>query len=903
MVTYTSPPSDEPHYAAAKRRRAASAANVRPAIPADLLQAAARRAFFGVSNAVGTDVFGESDDRFVQLIQTARRIYRPHGYDFSLVEYSRLTRNFMAGFLRTEALTDPHFQQLWEDVAAYEAALEKAGLTDSVVETVQMQAATDVMPSSVAAVVAESSNNPASMTPPPSSPSSSVISQDHADIRAAIRAALAPSDAVSVARAAVAGFGALAHAPVGMLSRAMAARYGVEKDGDRSVEATVKILAGFLGLCLYYPFIGVSVAAVSSTPLAAPAVVATLAASGWSMAQYRDDSVVQIAALRQALLPQAAALTDSSNISSSSSSTGDVNTTVPALNADGGTSGAVPPLSTVGALLQTRIDLQTRLRHLTDRHAPVDQKGWWRHNLPVLVSQSDLVAARMSELSIPLKHRTRTPNEHAVLTFKQRGRSSLPGSGGRNKRALLWLPGWNDSFFHVHLLPELLEGAGCDVFALDLRRCGRARMGTDGQPVCKPDMAHDSADFTEYFEELDAVFEFLQNPSPLPLDTHILQEGGGCGQEYDEIILYAHSTGALVGALYAKLGQHGDKIARIAFNSPFWAFNLPWYQAAVVSRAADMARVLGTAAAPKGRGGRGGGGGGEGGGEGGGSNFGVDGQEKEEEGTISTTTILTSNTSDMPNAGNAVVLQAGGELSEYSSRLREQYHFGPEHKNLETLTVTAGWVSAVSRVQNMLREGELELEKDCLVLWTSADKVLRPDDIDRLSNRLVWSSNSYQEDQEESHGGSIHNPNRLDEDHHVVVGNMMNNYGANNNTATANTIVPTTSAQYSGAAAEGRAAITAANADTIAAAAAAAAAAATVSRADATTTTAEKKRVVGECRHRQQPRLIEREIESSEWAPSAHDVLAAPSQRRVDEAMSHLVEWILSGPPREKDKI
>ncbi len=52
--------------------------------------------------------------------------------------------------------------------------------------------------------------------------------------------------------------------------------------------------------------------------------------------------------------------------------------------------------------------------------------------------------------------------------------------------------------------------------------------------------------------------------------------------------------------------------------------------------------------------------------------------------------------------------------------------------------------------------------------------------------------------------------------------------------------------------------------------------------------------------------LVERLISSSEWDPSAHDVLAAPSMRRVDQAMGLALRWLrahnfVSDPQAEPD--
>lgn len=358
----------------------------------------------------------------------------------------------------------------------------------------------------------------------------------------------------------------------------------------------------------------------------------------------------------------------------------------------------------------------------------------------MIVSPADLAAANMVELTIALEHNKRVDGERAVLSVKQKSSQVLPADAGgkrQNRRALVWIPGWNDSFFHTHLLPGLLDRAGMDVFAVDLRRCGRARFDASGKELFPANMAHDTSDFMEYFEELDAVFAFLHDARPLPRGRGIVQEGG-CGQTYDDIILYGHSTGGLVAALYAKKGRWRHHISGCIFNSPFWSFNLPWYQKAVVSHARRLGALL--------------------------------------DGTVI-------------DVDDNTVLDPGGAPSEYSEQLFRQYKFGPQHKSLTSLTVTAGWTGAVAHVQSMLLHHELELAMPCLVLYTEADGVLEMKDIDRFSDYLT--------------------PTQEDGKH-----------------------APYSSRQ-----------------------------------------------------------LIERVVETSEWDPSCHDVLAAPSRRRVEEALGYIVDW------------
>ena len=122
-----------------------------------------------------------------------------------------------------------------------------------------------------------------------------------------------------------------------------------------------------------------------------------------------------------------------------------------------------------------------------------------------VVKLSHLENSGMTSYTIPLhsSHKRRS-NERAVLTVKQD-----PGNG----KALLWVPGRNDSFFHVHVLRRFLD-AGFDVFALDLRRCGRAKLGADGEPAVDDLMAHDSHDFREYFEVRESRGERTANCLP-----------------------------------------------------------------------------------------------------------------------------------------------------------------------------------------------------------------------------------------------------------------------------------------------------------------------------------------------------------------------------------------------------
>ena len=40
-------------------------------------------------------------------------------------------------------------------------------------------------------------------------------------------------------------------------------------------------------------------------------------------------------------------------------------------------------------------------------------------------------------------------------------------------------------------------------------------------------------------------------------------------ERHDSVVVNAHSTGALAGALYATIGERRDRVTRLVFNSPF----------------------------------------------------------------------------------------------------------------------------------------------------------------------------------------------------------------------------------------------------------------------------------------------------------------------------------------------
>ena len=159
-------------------------------------------------------------------------------------------------------------------------------------------------------------------------------------------------------------------------------------------------------------------------------------------------------------------------------------------------------------------------------------------------------------------------------------------------------------------------------------------------------------------------------------------------------------------------------------------------------------------------------------------------------------------------------------LLSYSMKLFETYGFpNPKLKSVSELHVTAGWIAAVSRVQNALVEGRLRLpsHKPALVMSTAADEVL---DQERISNRTAFLSST--RNSTEQSGGDT-NRGVAAEDHS-----------------------PLAKPIWAGS-------------------------------------------------------VVERRIGTSEEHPSAHDVLAAPSMVRVDEALKHMERWLKTHFPHDDD--
>jgi alpha-beta hydrolase superfamily lysophospholipase len=119
------------------------------------------------------------------------------------------------------------------------------------------------------------------------------------------------------------------------------------------------------------------------------------------------------------------------------------------------------------------------------------------------------------------------------------------GADAPTRRAVLYVHGFSDYFFHVHVA-ELFNELGYDFYALDLRKYGRSLLPHQTHGFC--------TDLAEYHPELDAAHALITER-----DGH------------DVVVVVAHSTGGLIAPLWADARRRrGRKVAdAIILNSPW----------------------------------------------------------------------------------------------------------------------------------------------------------------------------------------------------------------------------------------------------------------------------------------------------------------------------------------------
>lgn len=137
-------------------------------------------------------------------------------------------------------------------------------------------------------------------------------------------------------------------------------------------------------------------------------------------------------------------------------------------------------------------------------------------------------------------------------------------AGVGRKRAVLFVHGFADYFFHTHVAEAVLH-AGLGFAALDLRRSGRSRDPKN--------WAHFARSVDDYFVEFDWAIDTLATEGTT------------------EIVLFAHSTGGLIGVHYAARGARRTALVGLVLNSPFFSFSPTARERVELAMASAMGRV------------------------------------------------------------------------------------------------------------------------------------------------------------------------------------------------------------------------------------------------------------------------------------------------------------------------
>ncbi len=203
--------------------------------------------------------------------------------------------------------------------------------------------------------------------------------------------------------------------------------------------------------------------------------------------------------------------------------------------------------------LDERISRPTRRRHRVSRPSPQSDASTsprpTEESAPTAASSADAVwspdvlGPGFESREIPLP---RDFDGELIATLVRR-RADVP-----SRRAVLYLHGFCDYFFQTELA-DFFGAAGVNFYALDLRRYGRSL-----RPHQMPNYV---ADLRDYFVELDAA-------------TRIIRQEDGNDQS---LLLMAHSTGGLIGSLWAHRLRDLNILDGVVLNSPWFDLAGAWW--------------------------------------------------------------------------------------------------------------------------------------------------------------------------------------------------------------------------------------------------------------------------------------------------------------------------------------
>lgn len=118
------------------------------------------------------------------------------------------------------------------------------------------------------------------------------------------------------------------------------------------------------------------------------------------------------------------------------------------------------------------------------------------------------------------------------------------------RQGVLYVHGFSDYFLQYEMGRRFNE-AGIAFYAVDLRKYGRSHI--QGQRF------FEVRDLREYFADIEVAIAMMKRDG------------------LEDIVLSGHSTGGLTSALYMNCSPE-QSIRGLMLNSPFLAWNLPWYK-------------------------------------------------------------------------------------------------------------------------------------------------------------------------------------------------------------------------------------------------------------------------------------------------------------------------------------
>jgi alpha-beta hydrolase superfamily lysophospholipase len=154
-----------------------------------------------------------------------------------------------------------------------------------------------------------------------------------------------------------------------------------------------------------------------------------------------------------------------------------------------------------------------------------------------------------------------------------------PARAGPGSRAVLWLHGYADYFFHEHVA-EQVAGNGYAFFALDLRRYGRSLLAHQTPNFCK--------DLSEYYPEIGESVRAIR------------------AEGHERVTIFAHSLGGLIAGCWRTEADDETvgAVDSLVLNSPFlaspFAAESPARRRAMTAAVEAVARVSPYARLPRG---------------------------------------------------------------------------------------------------------------------------------------------------------------------------------------------------------------------------------------------------------------------------------------------------------------